>query len=386
MKLSLQIQLLPDRKQADQLQSTMERFNQACSWLVAQAFEMKTANKITLQQHFYYDLRQRFSLSAQMAAICIRHVGGTYSRDKSILPVFRKHAAMPYDSRILSFKDDGRASILTLGGRIIVPFTMGQRQRERFSLAKGQCDLVRPKDGKWFLLVTVDVAEAAPIPPKDFIGVDFGVINLATDSDGDVYTNIETEQVRQKRNKVRRSLGRKAGKVKRSSKRPKQIKRKLKVLSGKERRFKANENHRISKRIVEKATDTRRGIGLEDLTEIRERTRFRKTQRDKMSKWSFAELRGFIEYKAKLVGVAVIAVDPRDTSRTCPECGHIEKGNRPVRALFMCRSCGHFDQTDVVGATNIASAAKVAWREVAERQLEKDAEYSDKLHLQRVSV
>jgi putative transposase len=386
MKLSLQIQLLPDRKQADQLQSTMERFNQACSWLVAQAFEMKTANKITLQQHFYYDLRQRFSLSAQMAAICIRHVGGTYSRDKSILPVFRKHAAMPYDSRILSFKDDDRASILTLGGRIIVPITMGLRQRERFSLAKGQCDLVRRKDGKWFLLVTVDVPEAAPIPPKDFIGVDFGVINLATDSDGDVYTNTETEQVRQKRNKVRRSLGRKAGKVKRSGKRPKQIKRKLKVLSGKERRFKANENHRISKRIVEKATDTRRGIGLEDLTEIRERTRFRKTQRDKMSKWSFAELRGFIEYKAKLAGVAVIAVDPRDTSRTCPECGHIEKGNRPVRALFMCRSCGHFDHADVVGATNIASAAKVAWREVAERQLEKAAEYSDKLHLQRVSV
>ena len=290
---------------------------------------------------------------------------------------------MPYDNRILSFKGIDRVSILTLDGRIIIPFVMGRYQRERFSLAKGQCDLVRRKDGKWFLLVTVDVPEGAPVPPQDFMGVDFGVVNLATDSDGAIYTNAETEKVRQKQNKVRRSLSRKAGKVKRSGRRPKNIKRKLKALSGKERRFKANENHRISKRIVEKATDTKRGIGLEDLTEIRQRTRFRKAQRDKMSKWSFAELRGFIDYKATIAGVPVIALAPRNTSRTCPECGYVEKGNRQTGGIFLCRSCGHFDHADVVGATNIASAAKVAWREVAEPGLEKAPQYSDKLHLQR---
>jgi putative transposase len=378
MKLTLQIQLLPDKERSDKLQGTVERFYEACSWLADRAFEMKTANKITLQQHFYYQLRERFALSAQMAAICIRHVGGTYSRDKSIKPIFRKYAAMPYDSRILSFKGIDRLSILTLEGRIIVPFVMGKYQRERFSLAKGQCDLVRRKDGKWFLLVTVDVPESAPLSPQEFIGVDFGVVNLATDSDGDVYTNSETEKVRQKQNKVRGSLGRKAGRVKRSGKRPKNIKRKLKALSGKERRFKANENHRIAKRLVEKATDTNHGIALEDLSGIREKTRFRKTQRDKMSKWSFAELRGFIEYKAKLAGIPVITVDPRNTSRTCPECGHIAKGNRSARGLFLCRSCGHFDHADVVGATNIASAARVAVREVAEQLI---AQYSDKPHL-----
>jgi putative transposase len=109
---------------------------------------MKIANKIALQQHFYYELRERFDLSAQMASICIRHVGGTYSRDKSLLPVFRPDAAMPYDSRILSFKGIDRVSILTLEGRLIIPFVMGKYQRERFSQAKGECDLVRRKDGK----------------------------------------------------------------------------------------------------------------------------------------------------------------------------------------------------------------------------------------------
>ena len=84
-----------------------------------------------------------------------------------------------------------------------------------------------------------------------------------------------------------------------------------------------------------------------------------------MSKWSFAEFRGFIEYKAKLVGVPVVNVNSRNTSRTCPECGHLDKGNRPFRGIFLCRECGHFDHADVVGAKNIISAAQVAVQEVS---------------------
>ncbi len=365
MKLTLQIQLFLDKEQAGLLQLTMERFNESRSWLAAQAFELGVANKIKLQQLFYYDLREKFGLSAQMAALCIRHVGGTYGRDKNIKPVFRKYAAMPYDSRIMSFKGVDRVSLLTLEGRVIVPFVMGERQRERFSLAKGQSDLVRRKDGKWFLLVTVDVPDKTPIPATHFIGVDLGVVNIATDSDGEIYTSDKVEEVRQHYRKTRRSLQQKAARRKRSGKRPKNVRRKLRDLSGRERRFKADTNHCISKKIVEKATDTNRGIAVEELTGIRDRAPFRKVQRDKMSKWSFAELRGFIEYKAKLAGVPVIAVDPRNTSRTCPECGHIEKGNRLVRGIFLCRQCGHFDHADVVGATNIASAAQVAVREVS---------------------
>jgi len=78
----------------------------------------------------------------------------------------------------------------------------------------------------------VDVPEGTEMAPTEFIGVDFGVVNLATDNDGAIYTNTETEKVRQKQDKVRRSLGRKAGKAQREGSRPKNIKRKLKALSG----------------------------------------------------------------------------------------------------------------------------------------------------------
>jgi predicted transposase len=59
MKLTLQIQLLPDKEQAAKLKCAIEQFNEACSWLAKQAFESKTANKITLQQKFYYHLREK---------------------------------------------------------------------------------------------------------------------------------------------------------------------------------------------------------------------------------------------------------------------------------------------------------------------------------------
>jgi len=152
----------------------------------------------------------------------------------------------------------------------------GKAQRERFSLAPGASELVRRQDGQGVLLVTVGLPEGTPMAPPEFIGVDFGVVNLATDNDGEVYTHPETAKGRQQQNQVSRSLGRKAGKGTRAGARPKNSKRKLKARSGKERRFKANENHRISKRTAREATATGRGIGLEELTGVRERTRFRK--------------------------------------------------------------------------------------------------------------
>ena len=267
----------------------------------------------------------------------------------------------------MSFKGVDRVSLLTLEGRVIVALVMGEYQRERLSEKYGQCDLVRRRDGKWFLLVTVEVAEKSPAPRADFLGVDFGVYNLATDSDGEFQTDAEVEQTRLHYQKVRRSLQRKAATEKRAGKRPKSVRRKLKALSGRERRFKKNTNHEIAKRLVEKAIDTQRGIALEDLKGIRESSRFRQSQRDRMSKWAFAELRAFVEYKGRLGGVEVVAVDPRNTSLTCSQCGDVAAANREWRCVFLCRGCGCFNHADVNAAINISKAAVVMQREASER-------------------
>ena len=106
-------------------------------------------------------------------------------------------------------------------------------------------------------------------------------------------------------------------------------------------------------------------VAIEDLEGIRNRTRFRKKQRDRISKWAFAELRGYIEYKAALAGVKVQPVDPRNTSKRCPECNHVSAKNRIGRDVFLCDECGYFDHADIVGAKNIRSGALVIAREVS---------------------
>ncbi|MBB5934385.1 RNA-guided endonuclease InsQ/TnpB family protein, partial [Streptomyces zagrosensis] len=63
--------------------------------------------------------------------------------------------------------------------------------------------------------------------------------------------------------------------------------------------------------------------------------------------------------KAESAGREVIAVDPRNTSRTCPECGHTAKENRPTQEKFHCLSCGHTAHADTVGATNVLRAGLV---------------------------
>ena len=98
-------------------------------------------------------------------------------------------------------------------------------------------------------------------------------------------------------------------------------KRLLKKLAGKEKRFARHTNHVISQQIVRLAKDTERRIALEDLSGIRERLTARREQRTVLHSWSFFQLRSFLEYKSKLAGVKLGAVDPSNTSRTCPQCG-----------------------------------------------------------------
>jgi putative transposase len=135
----------------------------------------------------------------------------------------------------------------------------------------------------------------------------------------------------------------------------------LKRLSGREKRFRQIENHRLNKTIVSLAKDTNRGIALENLKGIRTRIekRFRKVQRAKISGWSFYQLKEMIAYKSKLRGVPVFFVDPKYTSQTCSACGHCEKASRKSQSEFECVKCNHSLNADFNAALNIRGKAIV---------------------------
>lgn len=336
---------MPDAAQSAALRATVERFNEACGWIAGECFLRKQANVFEARKFTYHEARERFGLSSQMAQLAIKRVCDAYKRDKTIRVEFRKHAAMPFDQRTMSFKGIGRVSLLTLAGRVVIPMIVGSYQAERLAMPKGQSDLVLRKDGKWFLLVTVDVPDGTPIPATDFLGVDLGIVNIATDSDGTTHCGAAVEAVRRKHNLQRKRLQKRGTKGAR---------KKLRRVAAKESAFRRHQNHCVSKSIVESARRTGRGIACEELTGIRERVTARGGEaRNRLSGWSFAQLDAFVAYKAQLAGVPVVKVDPRDTSRTCHACGHREKANRKSQAEFVCKACGHKDSADRNAARNI---------------------------------
>ena len=74
-------------------------------------------------------------------------------------------------------------------------------------------------------------------------------------------------------------------------------------------------------------------------------------------KWSFAELRSIVEYKAAAIGKKVVAIDPRYTSRTCSKCGFQKKENRNGKT-FKCKSCGFQIDADLNASRNIATFSR----------------------------
>jgi putative transposase len=368
MELTLQLKLLPTDEQATALRETMARFNAACNWLAQHAFAQQCSNKLTLQRLYYHELRRRFALPAQMAVRCLARVAGTYRRDKTICPTFRPHAAMPYDQRIMRFPSLDTVSLLTLTGRVVVPYLMGPYHRQRFDTHEPrQCHLVVRGDGQWFLLVVVQVPDGTPFPPTDFLGVDLGVINLATTSDGMTYSGAAIDACRTRYARYRRRLQRAATVSQMDGKRPKNIRRALKRTARREAGFRRDTNHCISKTLVAAATGNGEGIALEDLQDIRTRTRFRKPQRARMTGWVFAQLGFFVEYKARLARVPGVLVDPRHTSQQCSTCGHIARANRQRQARFSCTQCRYTTNADYNAAVNIRARARVSWPLVAVR-------------------
>ncbi len=350
MKLTAKVKLIPTPEQYDLLKSTLEITNSACNYISEKAWENKTFRQFPLHKLTYYDIREHFPLSAQIAVRCISKVADAYKIGKKVKRTFKPLGAVSFDDRILSWRINlSEVSIWTVGGRQRISFVCGERQKELLQNRRGESDLCLI-DGKWYLFTACDVETPETKDVKEFLGIDMGIVNLAADSDGEIFSGDKVEKNRRKYLHRRRNL---------QKKQTKSAKRKLKKISGRQARFQKDVNHCISKRIVQKAIDTGRGIAMEDLKGIRDRVTVRHAQQAQHANWAFYQLRQFITYKAELKGVLIEFVDPRNTSRTCPKCGCVDKHNRPSQSIFHCVQCGFADLADHNAAVNIAARAAI---------------------------
>ena len=342
------------------------------------------SNKVRLQDGTYDELRARFKIPAQMACSIPRQVGATY---KTLWTKVKQNAAarkagitkkryqgleqapkfvsptLTYQlGHDYSFKTEHRVSILTLQGRVVLTYTGKSshvaliEQGAFIGAAKLWYDKPRKQ---FYLLVSLeaDVAEPTPETQTSVVGVDVGIRYLAVTATTKGEQSFHSgKSIVPKANhyaRLRKHLQRKG---------TRSATRRLVVISGRERRLKQDANHVVSKQIASAYPHAL--IGLENLTDIRERTKRRKGKKTSKkqrkanavsSKWAFAELQSMIAYKALLQESMAIKVDAHYTSQACPICGHTCKGNRPHNGLlFVCQHCRYTLHADLVGARNVA--------------------------------
>src|SRR5437868_3090328 len=378
--LTAKLKLLTTPEQFKQLRATQLAYRDALNYVSRYAYEHgKMSNKVRLQDRTYRQIRARFKIPAQMACSIPRQVGATY---KALWTKVKKNAqarkagltkkrykgldnppkyvspALTYQlGHDYSFKTEHRVSILTLEGRVILPYTGYDKHvtliQKGAEIGAAQLWYDKPKK-QFSLLVTLEVEVASPTPEthKQVVGVDVGIRYLAvTSTTKGECTFHSGKSLVPKANHYARLRKRLQHKGTRSAT------RRLVQISRRERRLKQDANHVVSKRIVEQHPHSL--IGLENLTDIRERTRRKhgkkasKKQRQanaRQSRWSFAELHSYIAYKALLHESMAIKVDAHYTSQACPMCGHTCKQNRPNKGLlFVCQNCHYTLHADLVG-------------------------------------
>nr|WTB33882.1 transposase [Streptomyces sp. NBC_00830] len=374
MKLVVQVKLLPSPEQATALEATLRACNRAADYAARLAFETGIRDRNGLQKLVYADIKATFGLSAQPAVRVVKKAvdactalaaslkagqlgrpgSQRYNKATSSPVSFRPEAAQPFDDRCLSWQMDARTvSIWTVEGRLRgIRYTGAAHQLKTLAqYRRGESDLVQ-RGGKWFLIATCDLPEPEEFEPVDWIGVDRGIVNLATTSDG---TNYQGRRL----TRYRRWQARKRAEL--QVKQTRSAIRRLARRDRKEHRHATHLNHRISKEIVSVAQRTGRGIAVEELDGIRDRVRLRRDQRGTLSSWPFHQLEQHLAYKARRAGVPFLEVDATYTSQRCPRCGHTERANRPTRDRFSCRRCGLAGPADVVAGVNVRNRARSAW-------------------------
>ncbi|MDT3424806.1 IS605 OrfB family transposase [Paenibacillus forsythiae] len=226
--------------------------------------------------------------------------------------------------------------------RLVVPALLSDRERDMLSNSKHGLLRVVQKSAKWFVQVSI-VRPTEQAAGDGIMGVDLGlkVPAVVVTSSGKTRfcgNGRKNKFIRRKYNTHRRKLG----KLKKQSA--------IRKQRDKESRYMKDQNHKISRQIVNMAIQEKVSIiKLEKLADIRKTTRTSRKNAKNLHSWSFYQLQTFITYKAALAGIKVIEVNPAYTSQTCPSCG---QRNKAKDRAYQC-DCGYTAHRDRVGAINI---------------------------------
>jgi hypothetical protein len=206
MKLIAQVKLNPTSQQHTVLLSTLAEANAACDAISAAAWQAREFRRLPLQKLVYHNIKDSFRLGAQILIRCIAKVADAYKLDRKAQRTFKPHGAVAFDDRNLTwYTDKSAVSVWTLEGRQYIPYSAGEHQHTLLRSRKGETDLVYHR-GAFYLLAVCDVPEPDEQMVDGVLGVDLGIANLATDSDGEHCSGRRVERKRRWYANVRKRL------------------------------------------------------------------------------------------------------------------------------------------------------------------------------------
>ncbi len=379
MDRTIIVHLKPTPEQATILKQTLEEHTACFNEVAYTGFTTQCSNGTQLHKDTYYPLRMQYpDLPSQL--VCAARVKATEAVKSALTWKVKKEKEYPkkaakakkqgrpiprftpvqcphseiacirYDQRSYWVKWNTRTcSLATTHGRMELPFTVPHHLMQYVGYKTCSADLCYRK-GRFTLHIVVSLPQPDIAPTDTVIGIDLGLARPAVTSEHVFLGEKRWQEQERKMFRIRRKL---------QAKGTKSAKRHLKHLSGKRFRQRRDYDHVLSKRIVQNAPQGSTLV-FENLKEIRATSKIGRGKNKKnvetkrrFHSWSFAQLHGFVSYKAEARGINVVKVDPRHTSQTCSKCGHQHRSNRRSQSLFKCRQCGYSLNADYNAAKNI---------------------------------
>lgn len=344
LKITMQIKLQPTKEEMALLDFTMQEYislvNDILDYAIASDIMPKLTSKTMIAP-----------LPSALKAQCYVDAKSIYNKTlkyKSRLPALKKPVAI-WNNQNYTISDGYVAFPLFVNNKVTktkIAAIVPRRVLDIAATHKLGTLRITKKSDKYIAQIAYEIAESAVKTDGNVMGIDLGIKcpAVAVTSSGKTKFYGNGRQNKQKRRKFaakRKKLG-KAKKLKA-----------IKKSRNKEQRWMTDQDHKISRAIVNNAVANGvKIIKLEKLSGIRQSARTSRKNNHSLHNWSFYRLAKFIEYKAALAGIEVVYVNPAYTSQTCPCCG---KRNHANDRNYVC-SCGYHTHRDRLGAVNILTA------------------------------
>ncbi|MDR9792232.1 transposase [Aeribacillus pallidus] len=336
MKLTVNFKILPTKEQEQYLEQTLNEYINTVNNIV----------QIMINRHTKLTSKNiKANLPSAVKNQAIQDARSVYRKYKKTnkLPILRKPVCI-WNNQNYKINDclSFPVSINGKSQRIKVKTILTDYQKQELNNKLGTLRITK-KSGKWIAQIVVDVPEKQS-NDNNIMGVDLGlkVPAVAVTSNGKTRffgNGRQNKYIRRKYKILRQKLGK-----------AKQLK-KIKQIGNKEQRWMKDQDHKISREIVNFAKENHVSvIRLEKLTNIRNTARTSRKNEKNLHTWPFYRLANYIEYKAKLEGIKVEYVNPEYTSQKCPHCGTL---NKAKDRKYLCKSCGYITHRDRLGAINI---------------------------------